>query len=254
MLLWIQFYIQSLPASPVTSHLLELYLECMDNCGWARAMFEAHDRTEKLIFSRKLPWTAPVTAPPTPAWTKAGRRQEVDGGPGSPLPPPATAEEKTAAAKRPLPHTSRWRCCSHRCRSPSFCQCPCFPLPFESQSPLLDPLPRYQAKMYLEANRSSSRAAIVAKRDPTAPFHNWMGLPHLLPPPLADNIIANCSFYYSTACACIAIDCLTVYFCSTVLTHHRHPQHRHQYPRAHPTAIPTPAAPPSTPRPSWRLI
>jgi hypothetical protein len=55
---------------PVTTRLLALYQECVDNGVWARVLYEACDGIEKLTF----PEDASTF---TPAWTKTGKRAEA---------------------------------------------------------------------------------------------------------------------------------------------------------------------------------
>jgi hypothetical protein len=55
----------------VTSHLLELYQEYVNDGGWARVLYDAHGGMERLSF-RKIPPNAPVTSPPPPSTRQLG--------------------------------------------------------------------------------------------------------------------------------------------------------------------------------------
>jgi hypothetical protein len=62
------------PVRSVTSRLLELYHECVDNGDWARVLYDTRDGLEKLTIIRIIPPTpAPNTAAP-PAKRKPGRQ------------------------------------------------------------------------------------------------------------------------------------------------------------------------------------
>ncbi len=68
------------PPCSVTSHLLELYRECVDNSGCVRLMCEARGGLKKLTFFLKLPSATPVVPPPHPHWkcSASARRREHD--------------------------------------------------------------------------------------------------------------------------------------------------------------------------------
>ena len=79
----------SLTTCSVTTRLLELYQECVNNNGWARVLYEARGGTEKLTFIRNLPPASPSAAPPQPrqpgrrpASERRRARQEAEGGLG----------------------------------------------------------------------------------------------------------------------------------------------------------------------------
>jgi hypothetical protein len=101
------------PPCSVTSHLLELYRECVDNSGCVRLMCKARSGLKKLTFFLKLPSATPVVPPPHPHWkfSASARRREHDRRrreawlerrKNQPLPPvaspPATAVECPAGA------------------------------------------------------------------------------------------------------------------------------------------------------------
>jgi hypothetical protein len=97
---------------PVTTRLLELYQEHVDNGGWARVLYEARGRIDKLTLSQNSSSCGHPSFT-SPAWTMTGKqeeasmRQEVQGGLGreeeysicsQALPLSTTGEEETAVA------------------------------------------------------------------------------------------------------------------------------------------------------------
>jgi hypothetical protein len=68
------------PLYSVTSRLLDLYCECVDNCGWARVLYDARGGMEKSTFIRKTELTpAPtVTALLTSMDSNYARRRAHD--------------------------------------------------------------------------------------------------------------------------------------------------------------------------------
>jgi hypothetical protein len=55
------------PLRSVTSRLLELYQECVDNGGWIREQYDVRSGMDKLTFFRKIPTAASAIAPPPPS-------------------------------------------------------------------------------------------------------------------------------------------------------------------------------------------
>jgi hypothetical protein len=71
------------PLRSVTSRLLELYHECVDNGGWARVLYDARGGLEKLTLIRNIQ-PAPTVAAPTeqckPGCQASDRRRARDRG------------------------------------------------------------------------------------------------------------------------------------------------------------------------------
>ncbi len=68
----------SLFTCPVTTWLLELFQECVDNGNWMRLLYEMHGGIEKLTFIHKI--AARLTIPPSscqPVWRPACERRWV---------------------------------------------------------------------------------------------------------------------------------------------------------------------------------
>jgi hypothetical protein len=68
-----------LPLHPVTSHLMDLYHECIDNGGWARVLYDVHGGMEKLTIIRKILPAPTVAAPPLPGRTGGVHKTEGAG-------------------------------------------------------------------------------------------------------------------------------------------------------------------------------
>ncbi len=69
------------PPHPVTSRLLELYHECVDNGGQARVQYDARDGLEKLTIIRIIQPASTITAPSekrNPGRQASTRRRELD--------------------------------------------------------------------------------------------------------------------------------------------------------------------------------
>ncbi len=122
------------PLHSVTSCLLELYQECVENSGWARELYGAHGGMQRLSFF-KIPSAAPVTAPPPPStcqpgpWsvrrgvpargdnhvTGGGERPGLRGGVPARSPAPPLSYCRGKPSHGPCyPHFSSslcWRCC-----------------------------------------------------------------------------------------------------------------------------------------------
>ncbi len=69
------------PPRPVTSRLLKLYHECVDNGGWARVLYDSRDSLEKLTIIRSIPPAPTIVAPSEkrkPGRQASDRRQARD--------------------------------------------------------------------------------------------------------------------------------------------------------------------------------
>jgi hypothetical protein len=69
------------PPHPVTSRLLELYHECVDNGGRARVQYDARDSLEKLTIIRSIQPAPTITAPSekrNPGRQASTRRRALD--------------------------------------------------------------------------------------------------------------------------------------------------------------------------------
>jgi hypothetical protein len=65
----------------VTSHLLELYQEYVNDGGWARVLYDAHGGLEKLTIIRRIPPDPTIAAPTKkckPGHQASDRRQTWD--------------------------------------------------------------------------------------------------------------------------------------------------------------------------------
>jgi hypothetical protein len=115
------------PLRSVSSRLLDLYHECMDNGGWVRVLYDAHGGID-ITFTVTFPSSqASNASPPQPALAASPP-------PASPLP----------AAPSPAP--------------------PSLVLPPPPLSPQPAHPPRKRAKTFSEATCASSRAAVLAKK------------------------------------------------------------------------------------------
>jgi hypothetical protein len=135
------------PLHSVSSHLLDLYHECVDSGGWARVLYDARGGMEKFLFIRKIePTPAPTVLAPLhkhgrpasdrrrardkrrrEAWAARRRNRsqsslhtqaaEDDITPRRPAPAPRSLTFRTPHLHKPLSplHLSWHRChCRHR--------------------------------------------------------------------------------------------------------------------------------------------
>jgi hypothetical protein len=199
--------------SSVSSHLLDLYRECVDNGGWARVIYDARGGMEKLIFIRKVqPMPAPAaSAPPhkpgrpasdrrrardkrrREAWAERRRNRSQSRLHTQPaeddlLSVPDRAVTATISAavspSPPSPDASTSQPASSASPLPASS-------PSASPSPQPAPPPRKRAKTYCEATRASSRAAVLSggkyRNSTAASYHprrhrrQDSQLPHRLP-------------------------------------------------------------------------
>ncbi len=189
------------PLRSVTSRLLELYHECVDNGDWARVLYDTRDGLEKLTIIRRIrSMPAPNSAAP-PAKRKPGRqasdrRRERDrrrreawaerrhfrsqsrlqtastAESTSATAEPATTELATPSADVEVPQPTPQPVEEPQPAEdpppasppPQLCQSPQPSPPLPMMSPQPAPPPRKRAKTLSEATQSSSRTAVLAKK------------------------------------------------------------------------------------------
>jgi hypothetical protein len=200
--------------SSVSSRLLDLYRECVDNSGWARVRYNARGGMEKLIFIRKVqPTPAPAaSAPPRkPGRPASDRRRARDKRRRKAcaerrsnrsqsrlhtqpeeddlLSVPdmaATATISVAVSPPPQPPDASTSqpasSASPSQASPLPASSPLASSPSASPLPQPAPPPRKRAKTYSEATRASSRAAVLAKRRQIPQLNGCISPPSLPSP------------------------------------------------------------------------
>ncbi len=174
------------PTCTVNSRLLDLYRECVDSGSWARVLYDARGGMEKIIFICKIePAPAPAAAAPPhkhgrpasarrrardkrrrEAWAER-RRNRSQPRPHTPpmeddnTPKPASAGISiTSAATSPSAQALQ----SQPASSPPIVSPPPIGSPPPIVSPQPAPPPRKRVKTFSEATRSSSRAAVQARK------------------------------------------------------------------------------------------